>query len=120
MVERRFNAAYTQRIEMSEKLGNIKPLTALVLELAERIIEGEKSALIYINKVQRDLYEKGVLPFEVQSIDDRIKVDELPSGDVHDFLRYVCLAYRYIEEDWYWDEKLQQNIARNTFWQNPE
>ena len=116
MVKKRFDAIYAQRVEMSEKLNSIKPLTSLVHELAGRIIEGEKLAIVYINKVQKDLYEKGILPFKVQSNDDIIKVDRLPTGDIHDFLWYVCLAYRHIEEDWYWDDELQQYVARNDFW----
>lgn len=116
MTEERFNAVYAQRVEMSENLGNIKPIIALVHELAWEIVDGNKDALIYINKVQKDLYEKSILPFEVQSIDDEVKVGKLPFGDTQDFLMYVCLAYRHIEEDWYWDEKLQQCVSRNSFW----
>ena len=116
MVEQRFNAVYSQRVESSKKLGSIKPLTALVHEFAEGIIEGDSTALSCIKKIQRDLYEEEVLPFEVNSVDDLVKVEALPLGDVHDFLSYVWLAYKYREEDWYWDEELHQYVSRNSVW----
>jgi len=102
MVEQRYNAVYTQRVEMHE--------------FANSIIEGDKTALPCIIKVQRDLFEKGILPFEVNSVNDLSKVNKLPLGDVHNFLRYVYLAYRYVEEEWYWDDKLQQYVSKNSYW----
>lgn len=116
MSEERFNALYIQRESMCKKMGNIKPLIALVHELAGRIGEGDKSVLVYINKMQRDLYEKGILPFVVQSINDQLEIEKLPLGDTRDFLWYVHLAYKREAEDWYWDEKLQQYVSRNSVW----
>ena len=116
MVERRFKAAYPQRVAMSKKLGSIKPIIALVHEFAGYVIDEGNNVLLYINKIQKELYDNGVLPFEVKNIADRYKIDELPFGDVRDFLNYIWLAYMRLEEDWYWDEKLQQYVARNAFW----
>lgn len=116
MVERRFKAAYSQRVAMSKKLGSIKPIIALVHEFAGYVIDEGNDALLYINKIQKELYDNGVLPFEVKNTTDRYMVDKLPFGDVRDFLNYVWLAYMRLEEDWYWDEKLQQYVARNAFW----
>lgn len=118
MVERRFKAVYPQRVAMSKKLGSIKPITALVHEFAGYVIDGGNDALLYINKIQKELYDKGVLPFEVKNIADRYKIDELPFGDVRDFLNYVWLAYIRIEEDWQWDEEKYEYISKE--WRNFE
>ena len=116
MTKEKFDVLYAQWEDMCKKTGNIKPLIALVHELAGKMTEGDKSALIYVNKVQRDLYEKGILPYMVQNTHDWLKVDKLPLGDIRDFLNYVCLTYRREEEDWHWDEELQQYVSRNSLW----
>jgi len=116
MVKERFKAVYAQRKAISEEMGNIKPLVSLVHEFAEKIIEGDNTALSCIKKIQRDLYKKGTLPFEVNSMHDLAKVKKLSSGDICDFLTYVCLAYRRDAEDWYWHEELQEYVSRNGFW----
>lgn len=105
MVERRFKAVYSKRLEMCSKLGNIKPLIALVHEFAVMAIEEGSVAVVYIEKIQKELYDKGILPFEVKSTADAYKIGRLPFGDTRDFLHYVWLAYKYIEEDWQWNEE---------------
>ncbi len=51
-----------------------------------------------------------------KSTDDHYKIGKLPFGCVRDFLMYAHLAYKRVEEDWYWDEKLQQYMCRNCSW----
>lgn len=112
MVEQRFKAVYSQRMEMCSKLGNIKPLIALVHEFAGMAIEEGSVAVVYIEKIQKELYDKGILPFEVKSIADDYKIGKLPFGDIRDFLHYVWLAYKHVEEDWQWDEEQHEYISR--------
>ena len=73
MVEHRFNAVYTQRVEMSKKLGNIKPLTALVHEFAEKAVEEcEKK----ISKMEQRLKELDELLCDPKNASDMTLVTE--------------------------------------------
>lgn len=115
-LSKRYEAAFKLRATLGDSLTDIRPFISLMKEYAGYAIEYGDSVLPYINKLQQLFYSKNLLPFIVDSTKDRHKIDELPFGDVRNFLFYVWLAYLHVEEDWYWDEELQQYISRNSYW----
>ena len=99
MTEEVFEKRYATRIMWSNNFTNLRLFSSLVLECAHIILEKDKEHIKYINRIQEDLINKGIIPFKVDNINDRIKIDELPNNDVKEFLRYVLLAYEYVEDD---------------------
>lgn len=104
MTEEVFEKRYALSVEWSNNFTNLRTFSSLVLECAHTILEDDKDAIRYVNRIQGDLFDRGVIPFKVQSVNDRIRIDEMPDNDVRDFMRYVCLAFEY-EDDYRWREK---------------
>lgn len=104
MTEDVFEKRYTQRLAWYDNNKNIRTLSSFVLEIAHNILEEDADEINYVNKIQHDLFEKGIIPFMIKSVKDRIRVDEMPNNEIKDFLNYVLLAYEYKDDDWkqYW------------------
>lgn len=113
-LNKRYEVAFNLRATLSNTLTDISPFIGLMKEYAGYAIEYGEAVLPYVNKLQQLFYSKHLIPFIVSSTKDRYKIKELPHGKEHDFLFYVWLAYLYIEEDWYWDERLQQYVSRKS------
>ncbi len=99
MKDNLFIKRYAQSINREDDYKNIKPLSSLVLEYANNIHEEDADAIKYVNRIQQDLFDKGIIPFMVTSVNDRIKVDEMPYNEIKEFLNKVLLAYRYKDDD---------------------
>ena len=99
MTEEVFEKRYAMHIERSNNFTNLRTFSSLVLEIAHIILEDDKNAIKYVNRIQGDLFDRGVIPFKVQSVKDRIRIDEMPDNEIKDFLKYVLLAYRYKDDD---------------------
>ena len=99
MKDHLFINRYAQSINRADDYKNIKPLSSLVLEYANIIHEEDADAIKYVNRIQQDLFDKGIIPFMVTSVNDRIKVDEMPYNEIKEFLNKVLLAYRYKDGD---------------------
>ena len=118
-LSRRYEAAFKLRAILSDNFTDIRPFIGLMKEYAGYAIEYGEAVLPYINKLQQLFYNKHLLPFVVESTKDRYKIDRLPFGDVRNILLYIWLAYLRVEEDWQWDEELQQYVSRNSIWIKP-
>ena len=101
---------------MCKQINGIRPITAFIHELAGLVEEEEPEIIKYIQEVEHDLFTKKIIPFKVEGVDSLVKIERLPDGEARQFLWYVWLAYRRKAEGWYWDEKLQQYVCRNSFW----
>lgn len=99
MTEDIFEKRYATRIEWSDNFTNLRAFSSLVLECAHIIHEDDKGTIKYVKRIQQDLYDRGILPFMVESKNDRIKIDELQNNDVRELMRYVVLAFEYLEDD---------------------
>lgn len=113
-LSKRYDAAFKLRVTLSANFADISPFIGLIKEFAGYAIEYGEAVLPYINKLQQLFYSRHMLPFIVNSTKDIYKIKELPHGKEHDFLFYVWLAYLHVEEDWYWDERLQQYVSRKS------
>lgn len=99
MTEDVFEKRYAQRLVWAENNNNIRTLSSLVLECAHIIHEEDADAIKYVNRIQQDLLDKGIIPFMIKSVNDRIRVDELPDNEIKEFLKKVLLAYEYKNDD---------------------
>ena len=103
MTEDVFEKRYAMSVEWSNNFTNLRTFSSLVLECAHIILEDDKDAIRYVNRIQGDLFDRGIIPFKVQGVNDWIRIDELPDNGVKDFMRYVCLAFEYKDDD-RWDK----------------
>lgn len=115
---KRYKTAFKLRTILSSNLTDIKPFIGLMKEYSGYAIEYGDAVLPYINKLQQLFYSKHLLPFMVESTKDRYKINKLPCGDRRNFLFYVWLAYKHIEDGCYCDEELQKYGNRNSFRNN--
>ena len=115
-LDKRYEAAFKIRTSLTKNFTDMRPFIGLMKEFAGYAIEYGEEVISYVMNTQKMFYDKRMLPFEVKSSADRYKIDKLPLGDTRDFLLYVWLAYKHVEEDWYWDERLHQYVSRNNFW----
>ena len=99
MTEAGFEKRYAQRLVWTDNYKNIGPLSGFVLECACIIHEQDADAIKYVNRIQQDLYDKGILPFMIKSVNDRIRVYDMSDSDIKDFLKCVLLAYKYNDDD---------------------
>ena len=99
MTEEVFEKRYVQRLAWTDNYKNIRPLRSLVLECAHIIHEEDVNAIKYVNRIQQDLFDKGIIPFMVTSVNDRNRVDEMPNNEIKTFLNKVLLAYEYKDDD---------------------
>lgn len=117
-LDKRYEAAFKLRTTLSSNIVDVKPFIGLLKEYAEYAIEYGDAVLPYINKLQQLFYSKHLLPFMVKSTKDRYKINKLPCGDRRNFLFYVWLAYKHIEDGSFCDEELQKYGSRNSFGNN--
>lgn len=111
-LKKRYEAAFKLRATLSNNLTDIMPFIGLMKEYAGYAIEYGEAVLPYINKLQQLFYNKQLLPFVIDNTGDRYKIGQLHSGCVKDFLFYVWLTYKHIEEDWQWDEERHEYISK--------
>ena len=111
-LNKRYEVAFNLRATLSKNLTDIRPFIGLMKEYAGYAIEYGEAVLPYITILQELFYNKHLLPFVVDNIGDRYKIDQLHTGYVKDFLFYAWLAYKHVEEDWQWDEEQHEYISR--------
>lgn len=97
MTEQRYNALYLKKVELSNNYLNLRPIISMLKEFCGNLADGEEDALIYIKKIESDLYEHNVVPFKVESIEDLIKLEQLPDSEGKTALRYVYYALKVKE-----------------------
>lgn len=97
MTEQRYNALYLKKVELSNNYLNLRPIISMLKEFCGNLADGEENALIYIKKIESDLYEHNVVPFKVESIEDLTKLEQLPDSEGKTALRYVYYALKVKE-----------------------
>ena len=105
MTEEVFEKRYAQTISMTDDYTIIKPFSSLVLECAHIIHEEDANAIMYVNRIQQDLFEKGIIPFMINSVNDRIRVDKMQNSEIKTFLKYVLIAYECKDDDRWRDNR---------------
>lgn len=107
MTEEVFEKRYAQTIARTDDYTIIKPLSSLVLECAHIIHEENADAIMYVNRIQKDLFDKGIIPFMITSVRYRNIIDKMPENEIKDFLKYVLLAYMY-KDEYRWRENCKE------------
>ena len=97
-LKRRFEVGYSQSIKLSDNYTNLGPIILIIHEFMNAIKEEGEEAYCYVEKIEEDLFNKGILPFKVESILDDTKINTLPASAVKEALHYILLAFRYKEE----------------------
>ena len=104
-LEKRYEAGFNLRTNISKDVSDIRPFVGLMKEFADYAIEYGKEVLPYVDRMQQCLYDKELIPFTVQNLKDRNKLVGLPHDNAYNFLLYVLLALRRVDEDWQWVEE---------------
>lgn len=97
-LKRRFEVGYPQIIQLSDNYTNLGPIILMIHEFMSAIKEEGIEAYHYVEKIEDDLFNRGLLPFKVESLLDDRKINALPPSDIKEALRYILLAFRYKEE----------------------
>ena len=105
MTEDFFENRYATRIAWSDNFTNLRAFSSLVLECAHIIHEDDKETIKYVKRIQQDLFDRGILPFIVESINDRQKIEKIQDNETKKFLRYVLISFEYLEDD-RWRKKI--------------
>lgn len=105
MTEEVFEKRYAQRLVWADNYKNIRALSSLVLEISLIIQEEDADAIKYVNRIQQDLLEKGIIPFMINSVNDRIRVDKMQNSEIKTFLKYVLIAYECKDDDRWRDNR---------------
>lgn len=102
--EKIFNKRYSTRIAWSNNFKDLKPIIGLIFEFASNVIEDGEKAFMFVKRIENDLYNRGIIPFKINSYNDIYKIDILPFSDIKRALWYIWLAVKHKEENWQWDE----------------
>lgn len=86
-------------------LSDIRPFVSLMKEFAGYAITFGREVIPYVEDMQQLLYGRGLLPCMIKNAAEYKIVEELSHGLAHDFMLYVYLAYKHVEEDWKWNEE---------------
>lgn len=96
ITEEDFEKAYEAKKELSRQWGNIKPISSFIAELSDF-----EDSWPYINRIQRDLFDKGYIHQMISSMDDCYcyEWDERTSAEEARILFNIMKAYRDTHPD---------------------
>jgi hypothetical protein len=87
-----FNRTYKLRVKLSNNYTDLRPITSLVITARDW-----ENGIYYINKIQQDLLNNGVIPFIIKGVEDYTKLKTCQSEQIRELLHYVWRSFEYNE-----------------------
>lgn len=100
MVGTKYEKEYAEIVESSKYYTDLVPFMKFARDIADLVLNEGEENLLYIQKVQDDLYSKGIIPFKVSNVRDISKIESLPYSKVSLLLHYIWLSFRNCDREY--------------------